>query len=62
MLIRPKVYNCDDGKLSKISSVYQEELTVIASSEYTVNDLIKAHFQMNISYLIYAPSTLLKLY
>ena len=62
MLIRPEVYNCDDGKLSRISSVYQKELTVTASSKYTVNDLIKAHFQINASYLINAPSTLLKLY
>ena len=29
---------------------------------YTVNDLIDAHFQINASYLINAPSTLLKLY
>ena len=42
MLIRPEVHNCDDGKLNRISSVYQKELTVIASSKYTVNDLIKA--------------------
>ena len=62
MLIRPEVYNCDDGKLSRISSVYQKELTVPASSKYTVNDLIKAHIQINASYLINAPSTLLKLY
>ena len=56
MLTRRKIYNCDDGKLSRISSVYQKELTATASSKYTVNDLIKAHFQIN------APSTLLKLY
>ena len=60
MLTRRKIYNCDDGKLSRISSVYQKELTVTASSKYTVNDLIKAHFQINASYLI--NSTLLKLY
>ena len=29
---------------------------------YTVNDLINAHFQINASYVIHAPSTLLKLY
>ena len=29
---------------------------------YTVNDLINAHFQINASFLINAPSTLLKLY
>ena len=62
MLIRPEVYNGDDGKLSRISSVYQKELTVTASSKYTVNDLIKAHIQINASYLINAPSTLLKFY
>ena len=28
----------------------------------TVNDLIDAHFQINVSYLINAPSTLFKLY